>query len=235
MRVHRDWLLTSDRAAIHEPTATAVIADLHLGYDQARRRGGEAVPQAGLNDVLAPLASVFVAGAVRRLIVAGDLFEGGYSALLVTELLEWLHRRGVELAGVVPGNHDRGLEQAKDLLPLFPEGVSLGPWRIVHGNGELPSGRLVLGHFHPCLRWSRRLAAPCYLVRPDRLLLPAYSADAAGVSVLGQGAWQLYRCYALVGNKILDFGEVGSLRRRNQGSGTRRIDGRRSQSPIPDP
>ena len=44
MLVHDEWLLTAQRAAVHLPTATAVIADLHLGYDQVRRRGGEAVP-----------------------------------------------------------------------------------------------------------------------------------------------------------------------------------------------
>src|SRR5436309_2915696 len=30
MRVNKDWLLTPQRAALHLPTATAVIADLHL-------------------------------------------------------------------------------------------------------------------------------------------------------------------------------------------------------------
>src|SRR5262249_34562148 len=42
MRIHRDWLLTPERAAVHLPTATAIVADLHLGYNHARRRTGEA-------------------------------------------------------------------------------------------------------------------------------------------------------------------------------------------------
>ena len=42
MRVHEDWLLTAQRVAIHVPTRTAVLADLHLGYDAARQRRGEA-------------------------------------------------------------------------------------------------------------------------------------------------------------------------------------------------
>src|SRR5438270_5847367 len=36
MIVHEDWLLTPVRAAVHLPTATAVVADLHLGYELAR-------------------------------------------------------------------------------------------------------------------------------------------------------------------------------------------------------
>ena len=53
MYVHEDWLLTPYRAAIHLPTATAVIADLHLGYDQVRQRGGEAVPSSSFEDIVA--------------------------------------------------------------------------------------------------------------------------------------------------------------------------------------
>jgi metallophosphoesterase superfamily enzyme len=181
------------------------------------------------------LASVLAAHAVQRLIVAGDLFEESYCGPMVTQLLDWLYQRGVELTGVVAGNHDRGLEKGKDQLPLFPEGVELGGWRIVHGDGALPPGRLVLGHFHPCLRWTPRLAAPCYLVGPDQLLLPAYSADAAGVSVLRQERWQSYHCYGLVGSRVLDFGEVGTLRRKAQGSGIRKLEGRTASLQMPDP
>ena len=39
-----NWLLTPERAAIHLPTATAVLADLHLGYNEVRCGTGEAVP-----------------------------------------------------------------------------------------------------------------------------------------------------------------------------------------------
>ncbi len=208
MHVHSDWLLTAERAAIHQPTATAVIADLHLGYNEARQRGGEAVPRVRLNDLLTPLVDRLVVQQVRRLVIAGDLFEDARSDSVASELLDWLGTVEVELAGVVPGNHDRGLEWGASRLPTFPEGIRLGRWRVVHGDGELPAEPLVLGHFHPCLRWERRLTAPCYLVGPDRLVLPAFSADAAGVNVLGQNRWRCYRAYAIAGDKVLDFGEI---------------------------
>ena len=44
MILRHDWLLTPARVAIHTPTRTAVLADLHLGYAEARHRTGEAVP-----------------------------------------------------------------------------------------------------------------------------------------------------------------------------------------------
>lgn len=221
MRVHADWLLTPERAAVHQPTGTAVLADLHLGYAQVRRRGGEAVPSPNLDYVLTPLANVLSRTEVRRVVIAGDLFEDARSAPSGAELLRWFEHRGIELAGVVPGNHDRGLRGRNDRLPLFPDGIRLGIWCVVHGDAALPPGRLVLGHFHPCLRWPPRLTAPCYLVGHDHLVLPAFSADAAGVNVLGQRRWQDYHCYALAGDKVLDFGEVGALTRRQKAEGRR--------------
>src|SRR3954468_12494562 len=73
-----DWLLTTARAPVHRPTATAVLSALHLGYAEARRRGGEAVPAVDLDRVLAPLAAVLAPLRVRRLVIAGDLFEAGF-------------------------------------------------------------------------------------------------------------------------------------------------------------
>ena len=206
-----DWLLTPERVAIHRPTATAVVADLHLGYAQARQRRGDAVPVPPLATVLSGLRRAVERTEARRLVIAGDLFEEGrYAAELAPELRRWLDAVGLELIGVAPGNHDRGL--ATTDWPWRPDGVELGQWRIVHGDAELPAGAVVHGHVHPCLRWGGQ-AAPCYLATADRLVLPAFSTDAAGGNVLGDGKWREYRCLTIVGGEVLDFGIVGEMRR----------------------
>jgi metallophosphoesterase superfamily enzyme len=207
-----EWLLTPARAAVHLPTTTAVVADLHLGYNEARRRAGEAAPPTDVPAVLAPLRPVFAAHAVKRLVIAGDLFEAGWDAGLAADLVAWLAAVGVELDGVVPGNHDRGRAPAG--LPVRPNGVVLGDWRVVHGDGPPPPGRVVQGHEHPWVRWTERLSAPCYLVGPDRLVLPAFSPDAAGVNVLPGRRWRGFRCAAVAGDEVLDFGELTALRKR---------------------
>jgi putative SbcD/Mre11-related phosphoesterase len=219
MLVHADWLLTPQRVAVHLPTATAVAADLHLGYDRARRRRGEAVPLIGIDDLLDALGGLVSCHGLRRLVVAGDLFEDAAGLALLPELLRWLGARRVELAGIVPGNHDAGLAGAAPDLPLCPDGVRLGDWLVVHGDGPLSPGRLVLGHFHPCLRWGRAVAAPCYLISAERIVLPAFSADAAGVDVLAARRWEDYRCAAVAGDRVLDFGEVGRLAAGRSGGG----------------
>src|SRR5207248_4306827 len=75
MRVLGDWLLTPQRVAVHLPSATGVVADLHLGYGQARRASGEAVPAPPLAAQLAPLRRALALHGARRLVVAGDLLE----------------------------------------------------------------------------------------------------------------------------------------------------------------
>ncbi len=214
MQVGDDWLLTAVRAAIHVPSATAVVSDLHLGYGQARQRGGEAVPAAVVETAMAPLEAVFRRHGVGKLVIAGDLFEAGVNKDVIDDLLAWLHGHSVELEAVIPGNHDRGLYHCGHLLPLFPDGYQLGKWRVVHGDGELPRGPVVQGHEHPWFRWSSRVGGPCYLFRPDRLILPAYSTDAAGVNVLRCRRWRGFRCAVIAGEDVLDFGRIADLGRR---------------------
>ncbi len=214
MRIHEDWLLTPQRAALHEPTGTLVIADVHLGYGRSRQTRGDAVPEVLVADDLAPLADL--ASMARRLLIAGDLFEAGYEEHLADQLTTWCHGVGLELLGLVPGNHDR-LVAERPGLALHPEGFLLGKWRILHGDRPLPSEPCVQGHEHPCLRVSGRVQAPCYLVGPDRLVLPAFSPEAAGVGVIGDRRWAGFRCLAIVGDEILDFGDPVELRARLNG------------------
>jgi putative SbcD/Mre11-related phosphoesterase len=209
-----DWLLTPQRAAVHLPTSTAVIADPHLGYDQVRRRGGEAVPAFSLKGMLAALRTLAADYSVRRLVIAGDLVENRHGLPAVSELLDRLPELNITLAGVVPGNHDGGLATHIPSLPIFSEGIEVGGWQVIHGDGILPrQGRIVQGHVHPCVRLAGQ-AAPCYLVQRRRIVLPAFSADAAGVNVLRQPGWSRYRCCVVAGSQVLDFGEVADLKRK---------------------
>jgi putative SbcD/Mre11-related phosphoesterase len=221
MRVHSDWWLTPERAALHLPTATAVVADLHLGYGQARCQAGEALPEFGLDEAIAALNGVMLRQKVQRLLIAGDFCEDGRQPGSAARLLTWLKDVGLEWLRVIAGNHDRGLVLGQGLAQVFPDGVKVGSWHVVHGDGPLPRGRVVHGHIHPCLRWGNRIDAPCFLVGPRRLVLPAFSADASGVNVLGDARWLSFRCCVAAGDRVLDFGEVGVLKRRQKAESRR--------------
>lgn len=234
MRVLHDWLLTAQRVAVHLPTATAVAADLHLGYAEARRRRGDAVPSESVAELLQPLLHIQQQHAARRLVIAGDLLEDSDCSEALMAFLKWIDQSGFHLIALVPGNHDLGLEgiaAAKSRLPLRPQGVDVGGWQIVHGEGSLPDAPVVHGHDHPCLRWSPKNRAnrprfargrfapdtidgPCYLSGPQRLILPAFSREAAGVNILSVRRWRTFCCHTIAGGQVVDVGEVSTLRRR---------------------
>jgi uncharacterized protein len=216
VQVCTDWLLTPHRAAIHLPTATAVVADLHLGYGAARQGGGDAVPSAGFHETIADFESLFAEFNPTRLVIAGDLLESGRLPALAKKLLRWLDTTRVELVAVTPGNHDRN--SLRTLLGdrYRPDGYHVGDWHIVHGHERLPAGRLVYGHHHPSLDFGRAMKAPCYLVGRRSILLPAHSRNASGFNVLGCKAWRRWRCFAIASGQVLDFGAVGALGLRLQ-------------------
>jgi metallophosphoesterase superfamily enzyme len=224
MRVHGVWQLTPERVAVHRVTATAVLADLHLGYAQARQRRGDAVPAPGFDAMLQPLARVLAQFRVRCLLVAGDLFEDGVDPVLADAFVAWVAGHDVELIGVVPGNHDRPFDTERSPeswpMPLWPGGFRLDDWLVVHGDDALPERPIVCGHLHPSCRVAGR-NWPCYLVGPRRIVLPAYSTDARGA---GLQRWSGYRCLVPVGSEVLDFGYHNPRSRRGQRA-TRRLPG----------
>jgi metallophosphoesterase superfamily enzyme len=206
-RFESEWMLTPYRLAVHEPTKTAVLADPHLGYNDARRRAGDAVPHVSLDEQLAPLKQACAVLDLAALVVAGDLCEARLDAEIVEQIRRGIADCGLELRAVVPGNHDRRWADFRDKLPMHPEGFSLGAWTIVHGDRTLPEGPVVMGHVHPV--WRRgSLVEPCYLVRPNRLVLPAFSRDAAGGAVNNAPRWLGYQAVAIDKDRVVDRGIV---------------------------
>ena len=206
-QIGEEWLLTPERAAIHLPSSTAIIADLHLGYDLARCRSGDAVPITPLDEQWAPLEKLFSCHTVARMVIAGDLVEKWHGDQMACLIRDWLHHWKVELVGIVPGNHDSSIDRVGS-APIFEIGFPVGNWLVIHGDKNVPVGNVVLGHYHPSVRWRRHLTAPCFLFRNDRLVLPAFSKDAAGGNVFGNRQWRGHQCFVVAGSRVLDFGEL---------------------------
>lgn len=205
--VDKEWMLTPFRLAVHVPTKTAVIADPHLGYSDARRRAGDAVPDMPLEEQLAPLHSACVVYDLTGLVVAGDLCESRVDADLARRFAAFVQGCGLVLRAVIPGNHDRGWTGVADLLPFVRDGVALGGWTVVHGDRAWPSGRAVMGHFHPAWRMTGGVR-PCYLIGAGKLVLPAFSTDAAGGAVNLSTRWGGYQALVIDGDHVLDRGRI---------------------------
>jgi metallophosphoesterase superfamily enzyme len=194
----------------------AVVADVHLGYEWSRGRGGDVVPAHSLAETLERLGRLLdrAPEPVRRLIVAGDLVECPTvicprTRRDVEALRGWLAGRGVALQAV-RGNHDGP-------GPGFEAAVGVSGWTIVHGDQAEPGdGRpLVTGHVHPVLKVVG-LRALCFVVGPSRIVLPAFTRNAAGWNVAsgqlpGVAADTSLRCVVSAGDGMLDCGPLQEL------------------------
>ncbi|GIW89173.1 MAG: metallophosphoesterase [Isosphaeraceae bacterium] len=211
------WWMVPEGGLVHVSERVAVVADVHLGYDWARARLGDVLPPHTLTETMARLESLLERAEVRRLIVAGDLVEATRSCAAtasdVEALRRWLDSRGVRLERVA-GNHDPP--------PMCggPWAVEVGGWTVAHGHREMAARRLIVGHWHPMVRLAGQ-AVPCFLVERHRVVLPAFSDNAAGVDVIGRGAPVVAspdaRCVAIADGELFDFGRLGSLARAVHG------------------
>jgi putative SbcD/Mre11-related phosphoesterase len=220
------WQLTPEGAAIHPGERTAVIADVHLGYEWARGAAGDCVPAHSLDETRARLDRVLARASVERLIVAGDLVESPRpcprTAADLRRLMDWLGPLGVELV-VLEGNHDRSpmgvskLRRRSTGSPPLPSTCTVDGWTIGHGHRPIVGDRTISGHVHPVVRVAG-VGSPCFLVGPGRIVLPAFSRNAAGWDALTAAVprdWQIadLRCFASTGDDILDLGLMPDMRR----------------------
>ena len=206
------WQLTPEGAAFHVKHRVAVIADVHLGYEWARAAGGDCLPAHSLRETIAKLAVLLGRFPMDRLVVAGDLVESPRRCRRteadLKALYTWLDDREIELVPIL-GNHD---PQGARRVPLSLE---VGGWTIHHGHRAVTADRTISGHHHPVLR-SGSVNAPCFLVGPDRIVLPAFTPNAAGLPVGSMDSpseWgrDNLRCVAGLGGELLDFGPLHQL------------------------
>ena len=97
----------------------------------------------------------------------------------------------------------------------MPLTCTVAGWTIGHGHRPIAGERTISGHHHPVLR-VRTTIAPCFPVGPGRIVLPAFSSNAAGLDVATgavPGDWkeQPLRCIVSTGAELLDFGMLGKL------------------------
>lgn len=147
-----------------EELEALVVADLHLGYEQALEEAGIFIPAVQYKFIKGFILKALEETDSRRLIILGDVKHEFGSALKqewgeTIDLLSSLKERGVEVH-VVRGNHDNFLiPMLKRLeVPLHDPYLREGRYLFVHGHKELPldawSGGveyIVMGHEHPAV------------------------------------------------------------------------------------
>ena len=186
-------LSVRDRAAFLTGSDALVVADAHVGRDEASSVQFPLGERDDLIDRLDALLAHFVPDTV---VFAGDLFHrfdraGGPAREGLRDLVTVC--RSMDARPVlVGGNHDTTLAAADGDVH---DAYALDDGTVVcHGHEEpsIEGDRYVIGHLHPTVA-IEGVTHPCFLWGPeaydgaDVLVLPAFNRLAPGVDVNGLG------------------------------------------------
>jgi hypothetical protein len=207
-----DWIEFLDRAVFLPATETLVLADTHVGRDEASEVEFPLGESADLGERLTALLSTHEPDEV---VFAGDVLHqfdrASYGVAARLRDLTGACRESGATPVLVAGNHDAMLDSVWDgnvhdayriagVDPSRPDYDVL----VCHGHeepepdddsatGTGPPGCYVVGHDHPTIsiEGQRR---PCFLFgeavyrNRDVLMLPAFTSLAAGVEINGMRA-----------------------------------------------
>ena len=164
---------------------TLVAADLHLGKASAFQAKGLAIPEGDSEADLNRLMELCRWHQATRLVVNGDLFHSpaGLTDEIERLLEKWLDQVQIPVQ-LVLGNHDRKLPRIPHgMKPV--ESVVCGGVHIVHDPKDVPEDVIaVAAHWHPYVKIAdgkrTALRLPCFLLRGDMLVLPAFGSFTGG-------------------------------------------------------
>jgi putative SbcD/Mre11-related phosphoesterase len=190
-----------DAGVYVRPAATLVVADLHVGMDEASE---VEFPMGERRDLSERLAALLERFEPEEVVFAGDVLHRFDRASLAVDesfgdLVDACRAAGARPV-VVRGNHDTVLSQVwdgdvHDAYALPDTGGGDGSVVVCHGHEEpsVEGSTYVIGHDHPAIsiEGQRR---PCFLYGEgsyrgaDVLICPAFNRLAAGAEVNGMYA-----------------------------------------------
>lgn len=168
-----------------------VMADLHLGFEEAASRGltyslrgsssyaGVFLPRIQLRRAIEYLVKASSVLDIDRVVVNGDL-KHAFDRLLrqerdeVVEFVTWLREKGIREVEVVRGNHDNYLKPVLrrlnvELVNSIEVTADSRRILIVHGHEDVDvAGRdiVVIGHEHPSLKCLGSYRFPVFMKIP---------------------------------------------------------------------
>lgn len=190
------WLLPGGAVFLPE-VATLVVADLHLGKGTSARSRGVLLPPGDTMATLEKLSKLLDSYAPQHLIALGDSFHDGQAGdRFLDDEKSRLEAITCAVSTVwVAGNHDT--LPVSGLSGSWIEECLLGNLILRHiPSAAIPSGKgEVAGHLHPKIRMrikGHAISRPCFMIGPDRMILPAFGAYTGGLSTVSQAFGDLF-------------------------------------------
>uniref|UniRef100_A0A7J2TKU0 Phosphoesterase n=1 Tax=Archaeoglobus fulgidus TaxID=2234 RepID=A0A7J2TKU0_ARCFL len=169
---------------------TAIIADLHLGIENAMQKVGIAIPRMQIMDIISRTREIVDRYNIERLIIAGDLKHdfGENLPYEWDDVRSFLNSLDVEVS-VVRGNHDNFLSAILSGYSIeLKEREKVDDYIVVHGHVDCDEEKIILAHEHPAVKIRVRGAKysfPCFLVLDkSKIVLPAFSKIVSGSDIL---------------------------------------------------
>jgi uncharacterized protein len=223
-----------DHGAFLKKEKVLVIADIHVGYEEALNKQGVLIPRFQMADVTAVLErlmrlapqTVVIDGDLKH--EFGDISEQEWRDTL--KIVDSLTRKAKIV--LVKGNHDTILGPiAKKRGIEIVSHYSIGSYYICHGH-EIPSDAefkaaktVIIGHEHPSVtlkKDARTETYKCYLVgkyqKKDLIVLPSLNFVTEGTDILKESLLSPFLSdiarfkVLIVDDKVYDFGLVRNLR-----------------------
>lgn len=178
--------LLPEGAVLLNKSSTLIVADIHLGKSATFRARGLAVPEGDTARDFARLLELCKKYRSTHLVIAGDLFHApsGITPELEAALADFLTALEIPVTLVI-GNHDLKLSKLPARLNPVTHLELENDLCVIHNPADATSGATHLaGHWHPVVkipdgkRTSLRL--PCFLLRANTLVLPAYGSFTGG-------------------------------------------------------
>lgn len=183
------------------------LADTHFGKAGHFRKAGIPIPEEIHTSDFQKLGRLLVNFGPREVYILGDLFHSDWNG-------EWDAVKAFFLTypdirfHLILGNHDilKPFHYRQTVLKVHGPGLVVDELILSHEPlVTIPEGKLNLcGHLHPGIRLRgkgrQHLRLPCYFLRKDQLILPAFGrfTGAASVQVM-EGD----RIYAITPNEVI--------------------------------
>lgn len=176
---NNNLILLSQKALYWHEADTLFVSDLHIGKVAHFRKEGFAVPSGLAEGNLRRLDKLISVWSPSRIVFTGDLVHSNANREW-NHFIEWRRQYPSVAMHLVPGNHDRKLEEfcTEAGIILENESLEMNPFTISHqpsGVGE--DAFLIAGHVHPAVRISGRgqsLRFPCYYLERNMIILPSF-------------------------------------------------------------
>ena len=180
-------LLLAQKALYWPRQKMLVIADIHFGKAAAFRAQGVPVPRGTTTENLEALDALMQLHETEQIVFLGDFLHAraSHASATVAAMLAWRQRHPALRLLLVRGNHDARAGDPSGTLgiEIVDEPFTLGTFSFCHHPDVAGEGYVLAGHVHPVYLLSSRLDSlrlPCFLVGPQRMVLPSFGAFTGG-------------------------------------------------------